>query len=144
MFADNSPGWNWQRDFHEIPREKDRSYGVYYHHAVWGWGPHLVQAVPPSKTFAMLREAFDKNRGNYAIFNVSNVREFALGLAATSEMTWRIHAFNPDEFLQSWAGKAGARVQGVLRCVLLHEKRGTPDFLDGSHSMKASASCRRC
>jgi hypothetical protein len=131
VFADNSPGWVWQRDFHEIPREKDRSYGVYYHHAVWGWGPHLVQAVPPRKTYSMLREAYEKNRGNYAIFNVSNVREFALGLAATSEMTWRIDRFDPDEFLRRWAGKAEAAYRAFFDAYVLHEKRGTPDLLDG-------------
>ncbi|MCC7365868.1 MAG: glycosyl hydrolase 115 family protein, partial [Dehalococcoidia bacterium] len=53
VFADNSPGWKMQRDFHETPREPGRTYGIYYHHAVWGWGPHLVQGVPPWKTHAI-------------------------------------------------------------------------------------------
>jgi hypothetical protein len=131
VFADNGPGWNWQRDFHEVPREKHRTYGVYYHHAVWGWGPHLVQAVPPRKTYSMIREAYEKNGGTYAIFNVANVREFALGLAATSEMTWRIDTFDPDEFLRRWAGNAEPAYRAFFDAYVLHEKRGTPDLLDG-------------
>lgn len=131
VFSDNGPGWNWQQDFYQTPRSKDQKYGVYYHHAVWGWGPHLVQAVPPKVTHRMLREAYDKNGGNYAIFNVSNVREFALGLAATAEMTWNLPAFEPDTFLDRWAGPAAAAYRAFFDAYVLHEKRGTPDLLDG-------------
>ena len=131
VFSDNGPGWNWQQDFYDTPREKKRTYGVYYHHAVWGWGPHLVQAVPPRKTHAMLREAHEKNGGTYAIFNVSNVREFAFGLAATSEMTWSMGTFQPDEFFRRWAGTAEPAYRAFFDAYVLHEKRGTPDLLDG-------------
>ena len=50
VFSDNSPGWKFQDDFYSIRREEKRKYGVYYHHQLWGSGPHLAQGVPPSKT----------------------------------------------------------------------------------------------
>ncbi|MDX2153744.1 MAG: glycosyl hydrolase 115 family protein [Bryobacteraceae bacterium] len=139
VFADNSPGWKWQADFHDTPREKDRTYGGYYHHAVWGWGPHLVQAVPPSVTFRMTREAYERNGPHYFIANVANIREFVLGLAATAEMVWDIAAFQPDAFLRRWcqerfaaaAEQAEKAYRAFFDAYVLNETRGTPDLLDG-------------
>ena len=102
VFADNSPGWKWQRDFYETPRSPKNTYGVYYHHALIGCGPHLAQAVPPHKTFVMLQEALSSGAGEYAIFNVSNVREFILGIDATASMTWRMEGYEPDRWLDAW------------------------------------------
>ena len=36
VFADNSPGWRWQADFFETERKPQNTYGVYYHHQLWG------------------------------------------------------------------------------------------------------------
>lgn len=47
IFSDNSPGWQLQRDFYEVPRQPGRRYGIYYHMALWSVGPHLAQAVSP-------------------------------------------------------------------------------------------------
>lgn len=139
VFADNNSGWKWQGDFHDTPREMGRTYGVYYHHAVWGMGPHLVQAASPALTFNLLKQAWRRNGGAYAIFNVANVREFALGLAATAEMTRDLDRFNPDAFLAHWltgrfgdqAEAAGAAYRAFFDSYVVHEKRGTPDLLDG-------------
>ena len=58
VFADNNSGWHWQADFYDTEREAGRQYGVYYHHQLWNWGPHLAQAIPPWQTGKVMREAY--------------------------------------------------------------------------------------
>ena len=139
VFADNSPGWKWQGDFYETQREENRKYGVYYHHQLWGSGPHLVQAVPPAKTHEMFKLAIENDASDYAIMNVSNVREFAPGLAASSDMLYDFEAFNADAFLQNWceekfgqAGEEAARAyQKFFDSFQLHPITNSPMLLDG-------------
>ena len=57
VFADNSPGWRWQADFFQTKRSSKNSYGIYYHHGLWGSGPHLVPIVSPSQTQKFLKQA---------------------------------------------------------------------------------------
>ncbi len=102
VFADNTPGWMWQEDFYSTQRKDNYKYGLYYHHALNPTGPHNAQVVPPHQTYRLLIEAYNRNSHDYAVFNVSNIREFVLGIAATSEMTWDINSFNPDNWLVSW------------------------------------------
>ena len=102
VFSDNSPGWQWQRDFYDSPREPDRPYGVYYHQQLWNSGPHLVQAVPPWKTRDVLRQAVKRGATHYAMVNASNIREFVLGLDATARMLRAFPAFDPDAWLSAW------------------------------------------
>ncbi|MBM3815003.1 MAG: hypothetical protein FJW20_25565 [Acidimicrobiia bacterium] len=140
VFADNTPGWKMQADFHETPREATRKYGIYYHHAVWGWGPHLVQGVPPWKTEQIFREAVGKQSSHYAILNVSNVREFALGLAASGRMLWSLDGFDGRRYLRQWCAErfAGAPqdAEAAYRQFFeaYHEdpEIGTPALLDGT------------
>lgn len=139
VFADNSPGWKWQRDFYETPRNPKNAYGVYYHHALIGSGPHLAQAVPPNKTYELLKAARDRGAGEYAIFNVSNVREFVLGIAATAEMTWRTDGYDPDAWLDGWVGerfsKRPAEIANAYRIYFnayqIHDQQQVPFLLDG-------------
>lgn len=105
VFADNSPGWQWQDDFFRVVREPSRSYGVYYHHALWNQGPHLIQAVPPQRTHRLMALAVEKNSHAYAMLNVANVREFVLGLHASAEMLRRMEGFDPEQFMRRWAGE---------------------------------------
>lgn len=140
VFADNTPGWKMQADFHETPREAGRTYGIYYHHAVWGWGPHLVQGVPPWKTEEILRQAAAKKSSHYAILNVSNVREFALGLAASARMLRRMDGFDGRRFLAGWCrerfGAAAADAEAAYRALFdayyVDPETGTPPLLDGT------------
>ena len=140
VFADNSPGWKWQRDFYETPRNPKNTYGVYYHHALIGGGPHLAQAVPPNKTFELLRAAQERGAGEYAIFNVSNIREFVLGIAATAEMTWRMEGYAPDAWLDGWVGerfsKRQAEIANAYRIYFnayqIHDLQNVPFLLDGN------------
>lgn len=139
IFADNSPGWVWQQDFYETERKKDRSYGVYFHHQLWGSGPHLVQGVPPTKVYQMFREARESNADQYAIMNVSNIREFPLGLAASSEMLWKMDQFEPKGFLKKWCTarfpdvpeETAEAYQQFFDAYQVVGERKIPGFLDG-------------
>ena len=139
IFADNSPGWRWQADFYETARNPANQYGVYYHHQLWGSGPHLVQAVPPRKTYEMFREAVEHQASDYAIMNVSNVREFVLGLEASAEMLYSIASFEVDEFMLQWFathfGESGEQIQPLYQRFFdsyqTHETADVPLLLDG-------------
>lgn len=114
IFSDNSPGWELQRDFYTVPREPGRPYGIYYHHQLWGSGPHLVQAVPPHKTHAIFQEAVQRGATHYAMLNVSNVREFVLGIDASARMLRDFPAFDPDAFLAAWcAARFGTQAEAA-------------------------------
>jgi hypothetical protein len=139
VFADNSPGWQWPRDFYETPRDPRNAYGVYYHHALIGSGPHLAQAVPPHKTYEMMRLAQEKGAGAYAIFNVSNIREFVLGIGATAAMTWRMDGHDPDAWLDGWVNERfavrRAEIADAYRIYFnawqIHDRQRVPFLMDG-------------
>jgi hypothetical protein len=104
VFADEGATQTMQADFRDLPRSPDNTYGVYYHIAYWMNGPHLVQGSRPAK----IRRNFDaivaKGDTQYAIINVSNVREHLLGIeAAMGQM--RAHGdWSEDRFLEGYAG----------------------------------------
>jgi hypothetical protein len=139
VFADNSPGWKWQQDFYSTPHNPKNSYGVYYHHGLIGSGPHLAQAVPPHKTYDMLRAAVERDAGSYAMFNVSNVREFVLGIDATAKMTWRMDGFDPDVWLANWVKERFSQKQAEIEnaykiyfnAYQIHDRQRVPFLLDG-------------
>jgi hypothetical protein len=139
VFADNSPGWKWQRDFYETPRNPQNSYGVYYHHGLIGCGPHLAQVVPPHKTYEMMRTALDKGAGEYAIFNVSNIREFVLGIDATAKMTWRMEGYDADVWLDRWVQERFSKKRAEIvrayktffNAYQIHALQHVPFLMDG-------------
>ena len=104
VFADNCCGWRWQSDFYEAERQSDCAYGVYYHIAVIT-GTHLAQSVPPERAHRQLREAYRSGANRYAIVNVSNIREFQYGIAATSRIMLDPEGFSPAEFRIKWCRK---------------------------------------
>jgi hypothetical protein len=139
VFADNSPGWKWQQDFYETPRNPKYAYGVYYHHGLIGSGPHLAQVVPPHKTFEMMRTAREKGAGEYAIFNVANIREFVLGIDATAKMTWRMEGYEPDAWLDGWVKERFSAKQAEIvnaykiyfNAYQIHDQQQVPFMMDG-------------
>ncbi|MBU1820327.1 MAG: glycosyl hydrolase 115 family protein, partial [Bacteroidetes bacterium] len=139
VFSDNSPGWKWQKDFHETTRSTGHTYGVYYHHQLWGAGPHLAQGIPPQHTYAVFREAHQKQSTHYAILNASNLREFQLGLAASGRMLYDFKNFEPNSFTQNWmqeryGGQAVAAQQAYqtyFAGFVLHDRQQVPMLLDG-------------
>ncbi|MDR2117544.1 MAG: glycosyl hydrolase 115 family protein, partial [Planctomycetaceae bacterium] len=102
VFSDNSPGWRFQNDFYSIQRIPSQNYGIYYHHQLWGSGPHLAQGISPRWTYIVFKEAVDFSSSGYAILNASNVREFVLGLSASGKMLYDFDSFNPDSFINNW------------------------------------------
>ncbi len=139
VFSDNSPGWKWQKDFHETTRRSEHTYGVYYHHQLWGAGPHLAQGIPPQHTYAVFREAHQKQSTHYAILNASNVREFQLGMAASGKMLYDFEKFEPGTFTQNWmqerygaqAAAAQQAYQTYFGGFVLHDRQQVPMLLDG-------------
>jgi len=139
VFADNSPGWRWQSDFRDTKRRPEYGYGIYYHHQLWGSGPHLAQGIPPAQTQRVVSEAVDKGFTTYAIMNVSNIREFVLGTAATAQMWYDFAGFNADTFLTDWCrerfGASAAAAERAYRTYFdsfaIHDGRKVPFLLDG-------------
>lgn len=139
VFSDNSAGWVWQQDFYETQRDPQRQYGVYYHHQLWGSGPHLAQAIPPSKTHEMFKKVVEHQSNDYLIMNVSNIREFVLGIEASTAMLWDFEAFTVDGFLQDWCARRFPEAPDEAREVYqqffdayqLSGEKQLPVFLDG-------------
>lgn len=139
VFADNNPGYIWLDDFYETKREPGKKYGVYYHHQLWGSGPHLVQGVPPAKTCEMFKTAREYDSHQYALLNVSNVREFILGIEASAEILSDPDGFNPDTWLQQWCSErfspAGdleyQAYQNLFESYQVAPETETPFTLDG-------------
>ncbi|GAB3261587.1 hypothetical protein GCM10027347_26700 [Larkinella harenae] len=139
VFADNSPGWKWQADFRDTQRQPNTTYGIYYHHQLWSAGPHLAQGVPPAQTHTVIREAVQKGFTEYGIMNVSNIREFVLGTAATANMWYNFPSFDPDHFLTDWCqhhfGSAAPAAERAYRSYFdsfaMHDGRKVPFLLDG-------------
>lgn len=90
IFSDIGYNQMWADDFWSVKREASRKYGVYYHAQFWSWGPHLTEGVLPDKMLYNLKEAVSKNCGDYAILNISNIREFTLSAWAYSKMVWNL------------------------------------------------------
>ena len=139
VFSDNSPGWIWQADFYSTERTSKNTYGVYYHHQLWGSGPHLAQVVSPRKTFELLQDVYKHQSNQYAVFNVSNIREFVLGIDATSKMLWNINNFNPEPYLENWVKErfpdiwedAYDAYQTYFSSFTMHPDQKVPMFMDG-------------
>jgi len=139
VFADNCAGWAWPPDFYRTAREDRFRYGVYYHHGLIGSGPHLASLVPAAKTYDMMRQAREKGAATYAIFNVSDVREFVYGIDATAKMLWNLGAFDPEAWTKDWIARHYfARRDDWLtayntyyHALALHPTSGQPVFLDG-------------
>ena len=139
VFADNCAGWKWPPDFHQTARLDRYRYGVYYHHGLIGSGPHLASLVPAVKTYDMMRQAREKGSSTYAIFNVSDIREFVYGIDATAKMLWNLDAFDPEEWTKDWLARHySARRDDWLaayntyyHALALHPTSGHPVFLDG-------------
>lgn len=146
IFADNSPGWRWQTDFFQTKRQPKNSYGVYYHHQLWGSGPHLVPIVSPAKTHSVLSQAVAKGDTAYCIMNVSNIREYLLGISASAQMLWDFKGFNSEKFNNQWFSKYYTKQSKVVQQVYqtyfdsfqLNDKTGTPILMDGQCNSLAS------
>ncbi|GAB3180632.1 glycosyl hydrolase 115 family protein [Telluribacter humicola] len=147
VFSDNSPGWRMQQDFKDTPRTRDNTYGVYYHHQLWGSGPHLVQIVPPAQTRKVLNEVVKKGDTTYAIMNVSNLREFVYGIATSAAMMNQFSQERAEDVSKKWfADRFGTSAPAVQRvydtyfgAFALNSKTGTPILMDGQTNSGATS-----
>ena len=139
VFADNGPGWKWTPDFWSVPRSANNKYGVYYHHALIGDGPHLAPLTPATKTYQMMKDVVKMNSSDYAIFNVSDIREFTYNIDATSKMLWNMDAFSPEAWTRDWITKHLTRdtdqweraFSMYYNALQQHPVAGIPLYLDG-------------
>lgn len=156
VFADNSPGWGISPDFYTTERKPNKHYGLYYHQQLWNTGPHFVQAIPPSKTYEVLTDAY-KNQTNYCIFNVGNVREFNVGIKTGADMLFNMEHFSKSNPLKKycqfyygkWAKQATAIYQAFFDHYLLDknnsfrtgftEMPNSPYILDGNLAIRMEA-----
>ena len=102
VFADAGLTQLFGRDFYELARMKEYRYGLYYHVAFWGTGPHLTQGTDLRKMEYQYRIACGKGDTFYSILNVSNVRENLLCAQANAEMIWNIDRFDETRYLNAF------------------------------------------
>ena len=140
VFSDNCPGWKMQSDFESGPRPAENKFGIYYHQQLWSCGPHLAQGVPPAQTRKVLARAIEKNSAEYVVLNVSNVREFSLGIAASAKMLFNFDATPQDgglgDFLSERFGNDAPEMKRLYELYfssfVLNPSRKVPAWLDGT------------
>ena len=104
IFCDVGKKQEMDDDFHLTPRKPSGRYGAYYHIAYWMCGAHLVGGAPPARIERVFREVIAKGDTEYAIINISNIREHCIGIEAAmgmmnSAQTWRL-----DHFMDVYSG----------------------------------------
>ncbi len=144
VFSDFGPTQNLRQDFREVSRCEDRMYGVYYHVAFMSCGPHLAQGTHPEKIENNIGASVQMGDTAYAVLNVSNIREFVLGIDYASTLFW--DADVPlDDWILKWCefyyGVYAKQAEEVYRCFYgaYHLISNEPtivdeedmDFLDG-------------
>jgi hypothetical protein len=151
IFSDNSPGWIYSEAFYDVPREAEKKYGIYYHQQLWGSGPHLAPSVHPARTFRLVREAVEKQSHEYAIVNVSNIREFIFGIDATSKMLFDFHDFDLNAHVKGWFAtrypSAPAVAEQAYRdyytVFIEHDNTGVPMLMDGQSRSAGISNLRK-
>ena len=107
VFSDNGPNQMFGADYYSVDRKSDRKYGIYYHLAYWGCGPHSAPQTGIDKIYHNLKLAEEKGDTDYVIFNVANVREFVFEMKACSEIVWDTDGFDKEEFLNGYCAQFG-------------------------------------
>ena len=102
VFADAGLTQMFGKDFFELPRMPEYRYGLYYHVAFWGAGPHLAQGTDLRKMQYQYRLALEKGDTFYSILNVANVRDVILCARANAEMVWDMGRFDETRFLNDY------------------------------------------
>ena len=83
-------------------------HGVYYHLAYW-WGPNTkqeVHTVTPSRIAEEFNKVVKAKATEYMLVNVSELRDYIMGLKMISDITWNAPAIfstsNPAEQFTTW------------------------------------------
>lgn len=105
VFADFAPEQMLGEEYFDTPRETDRNYGLYYHVAFWGCGPHLVQGNPLEKIDYIYRNVIDHGDCDYSVLNVANFREHIYNIGYVAGLTWNEERLEPDAYCREWCRK---------------------------------------
>jgi hypothetical protein len=105
IFADHGPSQMLSEDFYNVKRHNSNEYGVYYHVAFWGDGPHLVQGTSLDKIYFNYKNAVEKGDTVYSILNVTNLREMVFGVKAVADITWDFNSFDKQRYLRDWCSR---------------------------------------
>lgn len=90
-------------DFDTVRVDPSYGYGIYYHVAYYGHGPHLAPMTGTKKLTYNLDRARRKGFDDYTILNVSNVREFTYEIGAYARFLWDPDGFDADGYLTKYA-----------------------------------------
>lgn len=102
IFADAGLTQMFGKDFFELARMPEYNYGLYYHVAFWGAGPHFVQGTDVRKMQYQYRLAKEKGDTYYSILNVTNVRDVVMCVQANAELIWDMDSFDEEKFLNRY------------------------------------------
>lgn len=100
--SDFGPNQMWGEGYHETPRYPGTEYGLYYHLAFWGCGPHLIQGNRPEKIRFNFQQAMEKGDTAYVVLNVSNFREFVYGVRYEAQLTWNMEEADAEADRADW------------------------------------------
>ena len=108
VFSDAGVNQMYGPDFFDIQRDRARKYGIYYHIAYYGSGPHLAPQTGLDKLCYNIGLAHTAGDRAYMILNSSNVREFTFELGAYAQMLWNTDGFTKAQYLVDYCKKFGS------------------------------------
>ena len=107
VFSDTGVNQMYGPDFFDIRRDRTKQYGIYYHIAYYGSGPHLAPQTGLEKLCYNIELAHTAGDRAYMILNASNVREFTFELGAYAQMLWNTEGFEKVKYLEDYCQKFG-------------------------------------
>lgn len=107
VFSDTGVNQMYGPDFFDICRDRAKQYGIYYHIAYYGSGPHLAPQTGLDKLCYNIDLAYTAGDRAYMILNASNVREFTFELGAYAQMLWNTAGFEKGRYLEEYCEKFG-------------------------------------
>jgi hypothetical protein len=105
IFCDKGCRQDMAEDFYTTVRTPELKTGIYYHIAFWIRGAHLLQGIHPAKVERVMRSAIDRGDTEYAIINVSDIREHTIGIEAAMGIMCDARSWNLQDFMKLYAGE---------------------------------------
>lgn len=134
VFADTGPNQMYGPEFYNVPRQKGKKYGIYYHLQYFCCGPHLAPQTGIDKLYYNIKLAKDAGDDSYSIINISNVREFTFELSAYSQMMWNTSKFSKEEYIDKYCKKYGKNKTKAKK--LISDYFGKLPEIDVKHLLK--------
>jgi hypothetical protein len=108
VFSDNGPNQMYGNEYHRVGRYSNLKYGIYYHIQYYDIGPHLAPQTGLDKLWYNIKKAYNNNDREYAIINISNVREFTFEIGAVAKMLWNTNSFDKNDYMTEYCNKVYA------------------------------------